>query len=93
MYLGTGSLLFVGNHKFRVIMNGRVGRKYFFSGKNEFLNYMLIHDNFPDLAGAISFIVTKGNDGEEENGVNRLLRSMKDTSRRQMKIKLLSLII
>lgn len=67
VYFGTGSLLFVGNGKFRATMNERVGRKYIvFPCKNELFNYaMFIDDNFPDLA-PIPFIVTKGYDVTSE---------------------------
>lgn len=65
MYLGTGSLLFVGSDKFRVITSVRTGRgrKYIFSlAKTNFsiTRCAYIDDNLPDLAGLMSFIVTKG---------------------------------
>jgi len=98
VYLGTESLLFVGNDKFQVITcvwTGQTKIYLFLLQKQTSRFYDVFMDNFPDLAGLIPFIVTNGNDvtAARKIGCDRSLRSMRNTSQRQTEIKLLSLII
>jgi len=98
VYLGTESLLFAGNDKFQVITyvwTGRTKIYLFLLQKQTSRFHDVLIDNFPDLAGLIPFIVTKGNDvtAARKIGCDRSLRSMKNTSRTQTEIRLLSLII